>query len=68
MTKNFPQKQNTLRDDIENAINSHSAENSSDTPDFILAQYLVRCLEAFDQAIRQRDIWYGNSQRPSKTT
>ena len=49
----------SLRDDINAAINRHSRENASDTPDFILAEYLVACLDAFDQAVRQREKWYG---------
>lgn len=48
-----------LRKAIEAVINSASAENASDTPDFILAEYLIGCLDAFDQAVRQREKWYG---------
>lgn len=33
-----------LRKEIEIAINRCSAENGSNTPDFILAQFLVECL------------------------
>lgn len=33
-------------------------ENMSDTPDFILATYLSKCLEAFDEAVRVRDNHY----------
>jgi len=39
-------------------INKHSQENGSDTPDFILAAYLDRCLCAFDRAVVERDSWY----------
>lgn len=49
----------TLRKDIEQAINRHSAESGSDTPDFILAEYLEHCLQAFDNATRLRERWYG---------
>ena len=49
----------TLRDRINQAINMESAENGSDTPDFILAEYLVECLAAFDKAVRSRESWYG---------
>lgn len=44
---------------IAGAINSVSAENSSNTPDFILAEYLVGCLEAFNAATLERERWYG---------
>jgi hypothetical protein len=48
-----------LRDEIAAVINSHSAENGSDTPDWLLARYLMRCIEAFDEAVRAREKWYG---------
>lgn len=41
------------------AINRCSRENGSNTPDFILAQYLANCLDAFDTAIGARAQWYG---------
>jgi hypothetical protein len=31
----------TLRDELSAALNRYSAENGSDTPDFILAEYLL---------------------------
>lgn len=48
-----------FRRDIETAINRNSAENGSDTPDYILARYLEACLAAFDLAVRDRDEWHG---------
>lgn len=48
-----------LRHEIEHAINRVSGENGSNTPDFILADYLVSCLAAFDRAIHARERWYG---------
>lgn len=44
-----------FRDALEALINRESMENGSDTPDFVLAEYLVRCLEAFDAAVRHRE-------------
>lgn len=49
----------SLKDDISKLLNIVSAENASDTPDFILGEYLTRCLDAFDNAVRQREKWYG---------
>lgn len=40
-------------------INRCSAENGSNTPDFILAEYLTNCLAAFDAATARREKWYG---------
>jgi hypothetical protein len=48
-----------LHELIEEAINKASAENGSNTPDFILAQYLAGCLKAFDKAVLSRDNWHG---------
>lgn len=47
-----------FRWELEGLINAHSQENGSDTPDFILAQYLIECLNAFDKATRRRTKWY----------
>lgn len=49
---------NELRSAIEKEINKYSAENGSGTPDFILAQYLIDCLAAFDKATKARESWY----------
>jgi len=46
-----------LRKKIEDAINRCSAENGSNTPDFILADFLLGCLAAFDEATNARDKW-----------
>lgn len=48
-----------FRNDLRKLINHHSKENGSDTPDFILADYLVACLAGFDAATKARDAWYG---------
>lgn len=51
-----------LHEEIRSTLNRYSAENGSNTPDFILAEYLIGCLEAFDMAVAAREVWYG---RPS---
>lgn len=51
-----------LLSQLTTAINSVSAENGSDTPDFILAHYLLGCLRAFDAAVTDRDRWYGRGR------
>lgn len=47
-----------LEREIESVLNRHSAENESDTPDFILAEFLRNSLAAFNSAVRSRDKWY----------
>ena len=54
----------TLRQRIEHAINSTSSENGCNTPDFILAEYLEKCLQAFDSAVKARDGWYAIKPSP----
>lgn len=49
----------TFREQLETAINTHSRENGSNTPDFILAEYLAACLAAFDATVNAREKWYG---------
>jgi len=44
--------------DLERLINRHSLENESGTPDYILARYLVRCLDAFNMATKHRTWWF----------
>lgn len=51
-----------LRHEIERAINRVCAENTSNTPDFILADFLVSCLAAFDRATIERTRWYGQGK------
>jgi hypothetical protein len=47
-----------LRSEIRAALNRASAENPSDTPDFILASYLMACLDAYDAASIARREWF----------
>ncbi len=53
-------KNNVLRlqKEIESAINRYSLESGSDTPDFILAEYLTDCLKTFNKAVCAREKWY----------
>ena len=53
-----------FRKDLEKLLNSLSRENGSDTPDFILAEYLMDCLTAFDKATNARECWYGRKTQP----
>lgn len=50
--------------ELEQLINKHSMESGSDTPDFLLAEYLRSCLVAFNIAITKRDLWYGKTPTP----
>lgn len=45
--------------DLRDLINRHSLENGSNTPDFMLADYLTDCLEAYGRITQAREKWYG---------
>jgi len=53
----------TFQKELETIINRYSMEQHSDTPDFILAQYLNGCLENFGKAVKLRDSWYGVNEK-----
>ena len=54
-----------FEEELRSAINRTSQENASNTPDYILAQYLNGCLAAFNTAVQQRETWYGRDARPA---
>jgi hypothetical protein len=41
--------------DIKAIINMYSEENESNTPDYVLAQFLLGCLESFNRAVNERE-------------
>ena len=52
--------------ELQHLLNKFSIENGSNTPDFMLANYLVDCLKTFDSIVNAREQWYGrqNDQLP----
>ena len=58
-----PPKAPGFRDDLTALINSHSKENGSNTPDFLLADYLMAVLETFDRTVQNREAWYGRGTK-----
>ena len=60
----WPEKTSLFEVELRSFLNRHSMENSSNTPDFILAEYLMKCLEAFNETSVAREKWYGHSHRP----
>ena len=51
-----------FRVELQHLINRRSMEKGSNTPDFILAQFLTGCLKAFDEATSAR-MRYENSAK-----
>ncbi len=54
----------TFESELISLLNRYSLENGSNTPDFILARYLIDCLEAYNNALCRRSRWWhGNGPR-----
>lgn len=58
--------QSQFRKELEELINRFSMENNSNTPDFILAEYLEQSLKAFDLAVTKRSLWYDENNTQQK--
>jgi len=56
-----------FRAELEVIINKYSMENSSDTPDWIIADYLVSCLDSFNQSVGAREKWYDREPEEIRT-
>lgn len=46
-----------FKTELTTLINRYSKENGSNTPDFILTEYMVDCLNAYDKAMARRMEW-----------
>lgn len=55
----IPNRKQVIREFAE-VVNRNNLEAGSNTPDCILAEYLVECLESFNRADRECDKWHGN--------
>jgi hypothetical protein len=51
-------KQIAFQDELITLINKHCMEDASNTPDHLLADYLIRCLQTWDDATKARENWY----------
>jgi hypothetical protein len=50
-----------FHEELSKLINRYGKEKGSDTPDFILANYMASCLDAYDAALEERERWYGRA-------
>jgi hypothetical protein len=48
-------------------VNRHSLENESNTPDFIMGEFLASIVCAYNVAVRARDKWYGVELYPGRS-
>jgi hypothetical protein len=54
-----------LEQALRNVLESHHADVGSSTPDFVLAEFLGRVLQAFDRAVRARNAYWDHAKRPT---
>jgi len=54
--------------ELTSLINKYSMEDESNTPDFLLAEYLVNCLDAFNKVTISRCGWYGCKHKDGPVT
>lgn len=52
----------TFEKELEHLINKYSIDNQCNTPDFILAKYMVKSLEPLRKMIDTRAEWYGHTE------
>lgn len=52
------QRSYTLTEKLAHLLNYHSMEQFSDTPDFILAEYMMDCFRAWNKGIEAREKWH----------
>lgn len=47
-----------FRQELKKLINKHSQEQYSNTPDFILVEYILMCLQVYGNTVNRRDGFY----------
>lgn len=62
----MPEQSTAFKKALRDLLNAHNKEKPSDTPDFILAEFLSICLEAFNKAVCSRRDWYDTQRKPEK--
>jgi len=55
-------KREAFARELKQLINKYSLEGGSDTPDFILAEHLIRSLELFNISTNVRKNWYSDER------
>lgn len=65
-----PEQRNRDRADLvtrlAELLNEQGAEEGSNTPDYLLAEFLAGCLGAYNAASMAREDWYGHRHEPGQ--
>ena len=59
-----PRLYKNLEAGFADVINRNCGENEANVPDFIIAEFLVKCFEWFNSAVKKRDRWYSVHLEP----
>jgi hypothetical protein len=51
--------------ELSSLLNTHSCDNDTNTPDFLLASFLDAVLAVFSSVMEQRDEWQGMEPKPA---
>lgn len=62
-----PTNTSNLARDLASLLNRYSAENGSNTPDFLLAEYLLQGLALLNKTVQARAKWYGRMDAPGQS-
>lgn len=54
---------NNFENELRELINRYSKENDSNTPDFILSNYLMKCLNTWNEITNEREKYYGRKEK-----
>ena len=49
----------SFRSELTDLLNRYSKENGSDTPDYVLAHFVEKAIEAFNHGVNLRSEFYG---------
>ena len=52
-------KEYTFRQELTGLINKHNLEQHCNTPDYIIAEYLVNCFNSYCEVKNHNDVWHG---------
>ena len=58
----------SFESELEALINKFSMESGSNTPEFILAEYMSQCLKSFNAAVCAREAWHGRGMEAYSVT
>lgn len=52
--------------ELEELLNKYSKDNDTETPDWLLVEYLSGCLETYKTTIKAREQWFGRGSSPTR--